>query len=160
METTRTGGTSRAPRPRTLLVGVLVAALAAFGMYAAVTGNSGAASDEPYSPFELGQAGPAGVSPVTLDERAAERVDLVTAPVRAAEGGRNVIPYSAVVYDPEGVAWTYVSTGPLTFVRRKLGVATIDGVVAVLTSGPPVGTKVVSVGGAELFGAEIDFGSG
>ena len=44
--------------------------------------------------------------------------------------------------------------------RRKLEVETIDGVVAVLTGGPPVGTKVVSIGGAELFGAEIDFGSG
>jgi hypothetical protein len=160
METTRTRGTWSLPRPRTLLVAVVVAALAAFGLYAAVTGNSGAASDEPYSPFELGPATPAGVTPVTLDTRAAGRIGLVTAPVRAAEGRRTVIPYSAVVYDPEGVAWTYVATGPLSFVRRKLGVARIDGVVAVLTSGPPVGTKVVSVGGAELFGAEIDFGDG
>jgi len=157
---TKTGGMWRSPRPRTLLVGALVAALAAFGLYAAITGNSSAASDDPYSPFELGPASSAGVSPLTLEERAAERVGLVTAPVRAAEGGRTVIPYSAVVYDPEGAAWTYVATGPLTFVRRKLEVETIDGVVAVLTGGPPVGTKVVSIGGAELFGAEIDFGSG
>lgn len=148
-------------RVRSLVVAVVVAALVAFGLYAAVNGKAGASSsDDGYSPAEVGAPSPAGVSRLTLEQPAVDRLGLVTAPVRAGDKGRRVIPYSAVVYDPEGVAWTYVNTAPLTYVRREVGVTTVDGVAAVLTSGPPIGTKVVSVGGAELFGAEIDFGKG
>ena len=85
-------------RSWSLLVGVVIAALAAFGLYAAVDGKSEASSsDDGYSPAEVGPAGPTGVSRLTLEKPAVERLGLVTAPVRAGDKGRTVIPYSAVV---------------------------------------------------------------
>ncbi len=160
MGTTETK-TTATRRGWSLIAGALITALVAFGLYAAVNGDAGASgSDDGYSPAEVGPASATGVSTLTLEKPAIARLGLVTASVRAGDKGRTVIPYSAVVYDPEGIAWTYVNSAPLTYVRKKVGVSTVNGVVAVLTSGPPIGTKVVSVGGAELFGAEIDFGKG
>lgn len=104
-----------------------------------------------------------GLSELTLTAQAAKRLGIETLPVRnitVAGNPRPVVPFSAVVYDPDGVAWAYTSTGPLAFVRQRLTVDRVAGGVAVLSGGPKVGTEVVAVGAAELFGAEIDFGKG
>ncbi len=158
-----TTGTPRArggPGLGALVMGLVVAGVVAVGLFAALTVDPGSAGDELDSPVALGPVRSTGVSELTLDPEALERLGLVTAPVRAAGEGRRIVPYSAVLYDPEGVPWTYVATSPLTFVRQRLRIVAIDGVVAVMNRGPAVGTKVVSIGGAELYGAEIDFGSG
>jgi hypothetical protein len=42
----------------------------------------------------------------------------------------------------------------LTYVREEVTVADIDGDSAILSSGPDVGAVVVTVGAAELLGAE------
>jgi hypothetical protein len=42
----------------------------------------------------------------------------------------------------------------LTFVPQEVVIARIDGDTAILTSGPAPGTEVVTVGAAELLGAE------
>lgn len=102
------------------------------------------------------------LSRVTLTADAAERLDVQTAPVRAVGNGarqRTVIPYSAVLYEPDGDTWVYTSPEPLTFVRAPIVVETIEGDRAVLSQGPPLGTKVVTVGVAELFGAENGIGA-
>jgi hypothetical protein len=67
-----------------------------------------------------------------------------------------------VLYEPDGKTWAYVSPKPLTFVRQAIVVDRIDGNQAVLSSGPALGTKVATVGVAELYGAEsgIDGGGG
>ena len=96
---------------------------------------------------------------VRLTERAAERIDLQTTPVRsgaAADGGepQTVVPYSALLYDTDGKTWVYTSTEPLAFVRAPVEVERIDESLAILSEGPPVGTAVVSVGAALLLGAE------
>jgi len=44
------------------------------------------------------------------------------------------------------------------FVRTQVRVDRIDGDVALLLDGPPSGTSVVTVGLAELFGAETGVG--
>jgi hypothetical protein len=67
---------------------------------------------------------------------------------------RKVIPYSAVIYDLTGQAWTYVNTAPRTYVREPITIDYSKGATTVLKDGPAVGTAVVSVGAAELFGAE------
>ncbi len=67
---------------------------------------------------------------------------------------RGVIPYAAVLYDPQGKTWTYTNPGPLTFVREPITVDRIEGDKAFLSDGPAPGTLVVTVGAAELFGAE------
>lgn len=66
-----------------------------------------------------------------------------------------VVPYSAVYYDGKGVAWVYVNTKPLQYERKRIKVERIVGNLAVLSGGPPVGTTVVTVGAALLYGAEV-----
>jgi hypothetical protein len=64
------------------------------------------------------------------------------------------VPYAAVIYDVAGKTWVYTNPEPLTFVRQSITVDYVEDGVAHLTDGPAVGTKVVTIGGAELHGAE------
>ncbi len=66
-----------------------------------------------------------------------------------------VVPYSAVYYDGKGKPWVYVNGTPLTYERRPIAVERIMGDLAVLSEGPSVGTPVVTVGAAMLWGVEI-----
>lgn len=147
---------------RATLVMLALAVLVAFAIYAAITGASGTSkeSSSNSSVSLLEPVGTTGISKVTLSERAKERIGIETVPVRAAGANRQVVPYSAVVYDPDGTPWTYTNPEGLTYVRERLTIDRIEGPNAILVKGPPNGTKVVSVGGMELFGAEIDFGKG
>ena len=67
---------------------------------------------------------------------------------------QKIVPYSSVLYDVRGNTWVYINPKPLAFVRHAIKVDFIKGDIAVLTDGPAIGTKVVSVGAPELFGAE------
>ncbi len=101
------------------------------------------------------------VSSVTLTEDAIKRLDIQKALVRDMQvrgKQRKVIPYAAVLYDPEGATWAFTNPKPLLFVRQAIKVDYILGELAVLLEGPPSGTAVVTVGAAELFGAEIGVG--
>jgi hypothetical protein len=69
-----------------------------------------------------------------------------------------VIPYGAVLYDAEGDTWAYTSPAPLTYVRESISVGRIEGDEAILSEGPAPGMEVVTVGVAELFGAETGVG--
>jgi hypothetical protein len=94
---------------------------------------------------------------VTLTEKAAERLDIQTAPVREEQvngAQRLVVPYAAVIYGLEGETWAYTNLEPLVFVRQPIQVDRIQGDLAILSEGPAVGTPVVTVGVAELYGAE------
>jgi hypothetical protein len=98
---------------------------------------------------------------VTLTARAAERLDIKTDRVQemVVRGvKRKVVPYAAVLYDAHGQTWVYTSPEPLVFVRHRIQVEYISGDRAVLSQGPPTGTAVVTVGAAELFGAEFEIG--
>ncbi len=116
-----------------------------------------------------GKGGPAKVEPidgtefsrVILTERAAQRLDIQMELVREQEMDgepRLVIPYSAVIYGLNGETWAYISPETLTYVRESLTVDYIEGDLAILTEGPPVGTNVVTVGVAELYGTETGVG--
>jgi len=101
------------------------------------------------------------VSRVTLTEKAAERIDLKLDAVRderVAGAVRSVVPYAAVLYDPTGRTWVYTSPDELVFVRHEIAVDYIAGDLAVLSDGPPAGTRVVTVGATELHGAEFEIG--
>jgi hypothetical protein len=103
------------------------------------------------------------VSRVTLTADAAERLDIQTAAVGSlivAGGGTSpdVIPYAAVLYDPNGQTWAFTNPEPLVFIRQPITVDHIEGDVAVLSAGPPLGTAVVTVGAAELLGTEYGVG--
>ena len=100
------------------------------------------------------------LSRVILTEEAAKRLALQTAQVRAEQmdgAQRMVIPYAAVLYDAQGDTWVYTNPEPLTFVRHRIAVDSIQGDLAILSNGPPLGTSVVTVGAAELYGAEFEF---
>ena len=97
------------------------------------------------------------VKRVVLTPSAAERLGLETATVER-RGARKIVPYSAVLYDEHGETWVYTSPARLTFVRAPITVAAIEGDAAFVSAGPPAGTRVATVGAAELFGTE--FGAG
>ena len=100
------------------------------------------------------------LSRVILTADAAKRIDIQTAPARNEQvngAQHEVIPYDAVLYDAHGEAWTYTSPAPLTFVRHHITVDSIDGDRAILSEGPPAGMAVVTVGAAQLYGAEFEF---
>ena len=123
-------------------------------------GEDVAAADEPamVEPVE----GSDDLLQVTLTADAAERIDLQTAVVRTQGEGaaeRTILPYSAIVYETDGETWVYTSTGDLSFVREHIAVQEIEGDRAVLSEGPAAGTEVVTVGVAELFGAEHGIGA-
>jgi hypothetical protein len=97
------------------------------------------------------------VKQVALTQRAAERIALKMGAVAEAAGATTV-PYAAVVYDKDGSTWVYTSPEPLTFVRTAITVEEVTDETAILSDGPAVGTGVVVVGTAELFGAEQGIG--
>ncbi len=80
------------------------------------------------------------------------RVEL---PLKGDNKKRKVVPYSTVYYDGQGTPWVYTIVGPLTFERKRIDVERIVGDDAYLKSGPSVGTPVVTVGAALLYGAEV-----
>ena len=95
------------------------------------------------------------VQRVIFDAEAAERVGLKTAPIRQ-NGQEIVVPYGAVIYDADGNTYAYTSPKPLTFVRWEIDVDRVVGNSAMLSDGPPVGTEVVTVGAAEVYGTEFE----
>lgn len=97
---------------------------------------------------------------LTLSDHAAKRLGVQTAPVAAGQAGRTSVPYSAIVYDATGATWTYTSPNPLVFVRHEVVVDRIAADQAILTAGPAIGTPVVTVGAAELWGIETGVGGG
>jgi hypothetical protein len=120
---------------------------------------------EKYHPAKLEDTDQKDIKRVILDARAAERTGIETAMVReeavqtaAGTVTRKVIPYGALMYDKKGHAWTYTQPQELTYVRAPLEVEDVLGDRVILTSGPPAGTVVVSVGAAELMGAEHKYG--
>ena len=120
---------------------------------------------------ESGKIEPASVEPiegaelnrVTLTEKAAQRLGIQSAPIREEQSPRSgtmqmAAPYSAVIYDLNGNTWVYTRSDSLTFVREPIAVDYIEGDLAFLSDGPPLGTEVATVAVAELYG--IDTGVG
>ncbi len=66
------------------------------------------------------------------------------------------MPYAAIIYDAEGNTYAYTAPEPLTYVRKEIEVDRVDGDSVVLSDGPPAGTKVVTVGAAEVYGTEFE----
>jgi len=96
---------------------------------------------------------------LTLSEHAAQRLGLTTTEV-AASGAETTVPYSAILYDKAGATWAYTNPEGLVFVRAEVTVDRVTQGVAYLDEGPDPGTKVVTVGAAELWGVETGVGGG
>jgi hypothetical protein len=94
------------------------------------------------------------IQQVTFTADAARRADVRTSTVRAT-GRLTSIPYAALIYNEEGNTYTYVNRKPLVFVRVRIGVDHIAKGRVVLRHGPPLGTRVVTTGAAEVYSAEF-----
>jgi hypothetical protein len=139
---------SRPPR----LLCVLVLAALPLSACAEVEEESSAG----YEPAKVAAVkGSDDVKRVTLTKEGAERVGLKTAPVRVGAQAK-VVPYAAVLYDAEGKTYVYTSPKPLTYLREEVQVDHIAGDRVFLSRGPAVGTEVVTVGAAEVHGAELE----
>ena len=88
--------------------------------------------------------------------RPGERVS-VDIPI-VGESESLVVPRAAVLLDIHGTAWVYVKSGEQQYQRARAAVRYTTPDLAVLSTGPDVGTEVVVDGAAELFGTE--FGAG
>lgn len=141
-------------RHRWVLTGIAVAALALGACNSATSGGG-----TKVEAITIVEDEASGLKTLTLSDKAAERLGVETAQV-AETGSQMSIPYAAVVYDASGKTWTYVNETGLTYKRAEIAVSEIDGDTARLTAGPPAGTAVVTIGAAELYGAEIGVGGG
>jgi hypothetical protein len=101
---------------------------------------------------------------VILTEKAIERLKITTAAVyeeiisQSQRDISKVVPYSAVIYDKHGNTWVYTNPETRVYIRHKISIIDIEGDKAFLSEGPPVGTEVVKVGAAELYGTEFKVG--
>jgi hypothetical protein len=144
-----------------LATGVLVLVAAGLVLAACSTSTVALSATQPPLTIEKGEGG--APSRLTLSPKAAGRlgVEAVAVAEEVVDGAtRAVVPYAAVLYDATGATWAYTNPEGLVFVRAPLTVERIDGDTAILVSGPPVGTRVVTVGAPELWGAETGVGGG
>lgn len=117
--------------------------------------------EEKHHPATLTESGQEGIMKVTLEPRAIERIGIQTASVREEMVGstrRLVVPYGALIYDSKGGTWTFTNPEPRVYVRTKTVVENVEGDRVIMSAGPPAGTIVVTVGAAELMGAEHKYG--
>lgn len=130
--------------------------IAGIALVLAGCGGSGSEGDGGSDPARVEKVAGTDQQRVVLSGDAAKRLGVETAPVRAVSGAvdKVEIPYSAVLYDPDGATWTYTSPSPHAYVRSDVVVASIVGDRALLSEGPRPGTKVVTVGADEIWGVE------
>jgi hypothetical protein len=138
-----------------------LAVIAAIGACQALTLSActeqEAAEADHYQPAKLSAIPNSDVQRVKFTAEGARRLGLETAAVRRSAKGA-VLPYAALLFDAEGHAFTYTNPAPLTFVRRTVQLARIDGDRVLLRKGPAPGTKVVTTAAAEVLGAEFEVG--
>ncbi len=126
--------------------------------------HQGADDYQYVEPAHLEKIDGSELSKLKLTEKAVERLGVETAPVtlEVLEGGgpdeRLVIPFAAVIYDAHAHVWVYTNPHPREYVRHEIKVDFIKGDKVVLFEGPPVGTQMVTVGAAELYGTEYEVG--
>jgi hypothetical protein len=110
---------------------------------------------EPYEPAHLESTGPNQPARVILTEEAAHRVGLQTTIVRLEDGDLEV-EHAALVFDKKGKPWVFTVVGPRTYIRAPVEIKEIDDELMILSSGPPHGTEVATVGAIELWGTELE----
>ncbi|MFL6111805.1 MAG: hypothetical protein ACJ786_10690 [Catenulispora sp.] len=139
-------------RPAVVCLGAVLATIAA------ASGCSRRSNDPPAAPPAVLEPVPgSALRMVVLSESAFDALRVRTEPTRAASGGL-MIPTTAVIYSPDGAAWTYVVAGPRSYLRHAIVVDRTTGTEVFLRSGPKAGTAVVTVGAPELLGTEYGVG--
>jgi hypothetical protein len=137
------------------VLGVLAALVAGAGMAGCASSSSSSAPQGPTARME--RLGNGKVESVVLTPLGAARIGLQTNVATSSTAG-TVIPYSALLYEPDGSTAVYVNTGPLAYTRYIVVVSTISGTQVYLSSGLQPGAKVVTVGAEELLGVQNGVG--
>jgi hypothetical protein len=145
----------------TLGVAFVVALIAVGSIQLFAVGTATSAGEEPNAAASLEAVNGADLHRIRLSPLAAERIGLQTDVVRSAKSAAlgtsaTSVPYSALLYDDQGATWVYTRVKPLVFVRARVDVALIDGERVILSRGPALGTKVATLGAAELYGTEFE----
>jgi hypothetical protein len=96
---------------------------------------------------------------VSFTEEALHRIDLQTASVRTI-AGQTAVPHAAIIYEADGNTIVYVAETPRSFMRRPVVVGRVAGDWALIRRGPAEGTAVVTVGAAQVHGAELEIAGG
>ena len=125
------------------------------------------------TPSPLKDSSSAGIHRVTLSPEASKRLGIQFADVTAGDATGGIaaatsgtpasdpgaqLPYNALLYDASGGEWVFVSPAPNVYMRTAVKVERIDGDKVMVSKGPAPGSKVVTMGAAELYG--IEFGVG
>ncbi len=155
---------------------VSAAATIAFGIggCAKTPEKDGSLGGQHAQPARLVTVPGATVKEVILTQKAAAQVGIkltritgsatsITTPVAspaptASASALEQVPVTAIIYDPDGNAWTYTIPEALTYLRVPVVVDHVTGDTAYLSSGPAVGTEVVAQGAPELLGVEYGVG--
>lgn len=137
-----------------------VLGLVLLALLAGACSKSGAAEEGSTEPVKLVRVAGTDLHRVELTKTAVSRIGLETEPVTAAPAPaagkpETVVPYAALIYDPSGATWVYTAVGPRSFLRHAVTVDRIEDEDVMLIAGPPVGTNVVTVGAAEVYGSEF-----
>ncbi|OQW68786.1 MAG: HlyD family secretion protein [Proteobacteria bacterium ST_bin12] len=67
------------------------------------------------------------------------------------------LPWSAVVFDVYGGSWVYTQQSKNLYERKRVFLDYVSGNRAIISDGPPEGSKIVVNGALELFGVETGF---
>lgn len=134
-----------------LTIGIL------FGIFAIRTLPGGAEVHIKIEPAQVEPIAGTEFNRVVLTEKAAQRLGIETNTIQESEAGK-IVPYGAVIYGLSGETWVYTVMEPLTYTRATITIDHIDGDMAVLLDGPPVGTEVVTVAVAFLYGVDTGVG--
>ncbi len=109
-----------------------------------------------YEPARLEAVAGSEFKRVTFTEEGARRTGLRTVTI----GGDRVVPSAALIYDAGGISYVYTVAGPLSYVRAEVVAEGAEGDRVRLGAGPPPGTEIVTVGAAEVYGAELEISGG
>jgi hypothetical protein len=146
-------------RLRSFLAAIVAAIVVVAGLSLVACSSTEASEEKPEeTQAKVEDISGASVKRLTLTSTGAQRLGIQTTPVSEAPvagGTYKVIPYAALLYDPQGATWVYTAPEPLVFIRQPVDVNQIQGDVVVLSNGPATGTQVVTTGVAELYGTEV-----
>lgn len=142
---------------RLMVVGLITAVPQFLGCHTSVSTH---ANYEP--PSHVEEIEGSDLHKVTWTKKAAQRTGLETGKVtqvKAREGEeKRAVPYSSILYTPDGKTWLYKMPEDRTFIRHEIEIDYIEGQLVFLDNGPPIGTTVVTVGVPEIYGSEFEVG--
>jgi ABC-type oligopeptide transport system substrate-binding subunit len=152
--------TSQKPLRRLPLAAAVCAALlSSLPACAATPASSSSSVQLANDPAKVEKNASTGIARITLSQRAIDRLQLLTDTAKPVPGGAGVLlPYAALLYDAQGKTWVYVNTEPRVYQRQAVTVTKVEAGAVTASAGPAAGTVLVTVGAAELFGAEFNTG--